>query len=70
MIIPPQKKEWFKAMDGEIQTMRERRVPKKSKIIIVNNRWIFTVKRNMNNKIVRYKEQVIAQCFRQKKEIN
>ncbi|GFW03227.1 retrovirus-related Pol polyprotein from transposon RE1 [Trichonephila clavipes] len=55
---------WHDAMDKEINVMMERKVwdlvdhPDNMKIL--ENRWVYTIKYDENNKIVRYKARLVA----------
>ena len=58
-------------MDEEINIMKNRKVwhlvtPPKHKVVI-GNRWVYTVKRDENGKIARYKARLVAQGFKQVK---
>ncbi|GFU02265.1 retrovirus-related Pol polyprotein from transposon TNT 1-94 [Trichonephila clavipes] len=55
---------WHDAMDKEINVMMERKVwdlvDHPENIKILENRWVFTIKYDENNKIVRYKARLVA----------
>ncbi|GFX16103.1 retrovirus-related Pol polyprotein from transposon RE1 [Trichonephila clavipes] len=55
---------WRDAMDKEINVMKERKVwdlvDHPDNIKILENRWVYTIKYNENNKIVRYKARLVA----------
>ncbi|GFS98207.1 retrovirus-related Pol polyprotein from transposon TNT 1-94 [Trichonephila clavipes] len=55
---------WHDAMDKEINVMKERKVwdlvDHPDNIKILENRWVYTIKYNENNKIVRYKARLVA----------
>ncbi|GFX90717.1 retrovirus-related Pol polyprotein from transposon RE1 [Trichonephila clavipes] len=55
---------WHDAMDKEINVMKERKVwdlvDHPDTIKILENRWVYTIKYNENNKIVRYKARLVA----------
>ncbi|GFW10104.1 retrovirus-related Pol polyprotein from transposon RE1 [Trichonephila clavipes] len=55
---------WHDAMDKEINVMMERKVwdlvDHTDNIKILENRWVYTIKYNENNKIVRYKARLVA----------
>ncbi|GFV88379.1 retrovirus-related Pol polyprotein from transposon TNT 1-94 [Trichonephila clavipes] len=55
---------WRDAMDKEINVMMERKVwdlvDHPDNIKILENRWVYTIKYNENNKIVRYKARLVA----------
>ncbi|GFW10102.1 hypothetical protein TNCV_2727811 [Trichonephila clavipes] len=55
---------WHDAMDKEINVMMERKVwdlvDHPDNIKILENRWVYTIKYNENNKIVRYKARLVA----------
>ncbi|GFW08472.1 retrovirus-related Pol polyprotein from transposon TNT 1-94 [Trichonephila clavipes] len=55
---------WHDAMDKEINVMKERKVwdlvDHPDKIKILENRWVYTIKYDENNKIVRYKARLVA----------
>ncbi|GFX23371.1 retrovirus-related Pol polyprotein from transposon TNT 1-94 [Trichonephila clavipes] len=55
---------WHDAMDKEINVMKERKVwdlvDHPDNIKILENRWVYTIKYNENNKIVRYKVRLVA----------
>ncbi|GFW46758.1 retrovirus-related Pol polyprotein from transposon RE1 [Trichonephila clavipes] len=57
---------WHDAMDKEINVMKERKVwdlvDHPDKIKILENRWVYTIKYDENNKIVRYKRQGYYVC--------
>lgn len=70
-IKPPKKQEWLKAMRDELKTMSDRNVwrlvKKPNEAKTLGCRWVFTIKRNNQGKIERYKARLVAQGFRQKK---
>ncbi|GFX54862.1 retrovirus-related Pol polyprotein from transposon TNT 1-94 [Trichonephila clavipes] len=55
---------WHDAMDKEINLMMERKVwdlvDHPDNIKILENRWVYTIKYDENNKIVRYKARLVA----------
>ncbi|GFX24399.1 retrovirus-related Pol polyprotein from transposon TNT 1-94 [Trichonephila clavipes] len=55
---------WHDAMDKEINAMMERKVwdlvDHPNNIKILENRWVYTIKYDENNKIVRYKARLVA----------
>ncbi|GFX77091.1 hypothetical protein TNCV_1072911 [Trichonephila clavipes] len=55
---------WHDAMDKEINVMMERKiwhlVDHPDNIKILENRWVYTIKYDENNKIVRYKAHLVA----------
>ncbi|GBM42682.1 Retrovirus-related Pol polyprotein from transposon RE1 [Araneus ventricosus] len=57
--------EWCDAMDREINVMIERKVwdlvdpPENAKVL--GNRWVYTLKRDENNRAVRFKARLVAQ---------
>ncbi|GFW80056.1 retrovirus-related Pol polyprotein from transposon TNT 1-94 [Trichonephila clavipes] len=55
---------WSDAMDKEINVMMERKVwdlvDHPDNIKILENRWVYTIKYDENNKIVRYKARLVA----------
>ncbi|GFU15756.1 retrovirus-related Pol polyprotein from transposon TNT 1-94 [Trichonephila clavipes] len=55
---------WHDAMDKEINVMKERNVwdlvDHPDNIKILENRWVYTIKYDENNKIVRYKARLVA----------
>ncbi|GFT37506.1 copia protein [Trichonephila clavipes] len=55
---------WHDAMDKEINVMMERKVwdlvDHPDNIKILENRWVYTIKYDENNKIVRYKPRLVA----------
>ncbi|GFW92242.1 retrovirus-related Pol polyprotein from transposon TNT 1-94 [Trichonephila clavipes] len=55
---------WNDAMDKEINVMKERKVSDlvdhRDNIKILENRWVYTIKYDENNKIVRYKARLVA----------
>ncbi|GFS93301.1 retrovirus-related Pol polyprotein from transposon TNT 1-94 [Trichonephila clavipes] len=55
---------WHDAMDKEINVMKERKVwdlvDHPDNIKILENRWLYTIKYDENNKIVRYKARLVA----------
>ncbi|GFW43310.1 retrovirus-related Pol polyprotein from transposon TNT 1-94 [Trichonephila clavipes] len=55
---------WHDAMDKEINVMKERKVwdlvDHPDNIKILENRWVYTIKYDENNKIVRYKPRLVA----------
>ncbi|GFY18451.1 retrovirus-related Pol polyprotein from transposon TNT 1-94 [Trichonephila clavipes] len=55
---------WHDAMDKEINVMKERKVwdlvDHPDNIKILKNRWVYTIKYDENNKIVRYKARLVA----------
>ncbi|GFS82142.1 retrovirus-related Pol polyprotein from transposon TNT 1-94 [Trichonephila clavipes] len=55
---------WHDAMDKEINVMMERKildlVDHLDNIKILENRWVYTIKYDENNKIVRYKARLVA----------
>ncbi|GFT64551.1 retrovirus-related Pol polyprotein from transposon RE1 [Trichonephila clavipes] len=55
---------WRDAMDKEINVMKERKVwdlvDHPDNIKILENRWVYTIKYDENNKIVRYKARLVA----------
>jgi hypothetical protein len=65
---------WKSAMADEISTMKTRNVwelvdpPPKAKII--NCRWVYSIKRDENNEVKRYKARLVAQGFRQREYID
>ncbi|GFS86163.1 retrovirus-related Pol polyprotein from transposon TNT 1-94 [Trichonephila clavipes] len=56
---------WRDAMDKEINVMKERKVSDlvdhPDNIKILENRWVYIIKYDENNKIVRYKARLVAQ---------
>lgn len=67
----PEKNHWYKAMLEELKSIKERKVwtlvarPENAKIL--GCRWVFTLKRNDQGKIERYKARLVAQGYRQVK---
>ena len=61
-------------MSEEIKTMHDRRVwhlvPPPANKPVIGNRWVFTVKRDENGNIVRFKSRLVAQGFKQIKGEN
>ncbi|GFT64303.1 retrovirus-related Pol polyprotein from transposon RE1 [Trichonephila clavipes] len=55
---------WHDAMDKEINVMMERKVwdlvDHPDNIKVLENRWVYTIKYDENNKIVRYKARLVA----------
>ncbi|GFU64130.1 retrovirus-related Pol polyprotein from transposon TNT 1-94 [Trichonephila clavipes] len=55
---------WHDAMDKEINVMKERKVwdlvDHPDNIKILENRWVYTIKYDENNKMVRYKARLVA----------
>ncbi|GFV99121.1 retrovirus-related Pol polyprotein from transposon RE1 [Trichonephila clavipes] len=55
---------WHDAMDKEINVMKERKVwdlvDHPDNIKILENRWVYTIKYDENNKIVKYKARLVA----------
>ncbi|GFX49471.1 retrovirus-related Pol polyprotein from transposon TNT 1-94 [Trichonephila clavipes] len=55
---------WHDAMDKEINVMKERKVwdlvDHPDNIKFLENRWVYTIKYDENNKIVRYKARLVA----------
>ncbi|GFX51840.1 retrovirus-related Pol polyprotein from transposon TNT 1-94 [Trichonephila clavipes] len=55
---------WHDAMDKEINVMKERKVwdlvDHPDNIKILENRWVYTIKYDENNKIVRYKARLVV----------
>lgn len=70
-IKSPQSNEWKAAMQEEINMMHDREVweladpPENANVL--GSRWVFTLKRNAKNEIVRYKARLVAQGFKQQK---
>lgn len=70
-LTSPKSEKWQSAMKDELNIMYKRQVwtlvllPKNKKIL--GNKWVYTVKKDENNKIVRYKARLVAQGFKQKK---
>ncbi|GFW36192.1 retrovirus-related Pol polyprotein from transposon TNT 1-94 [Trichonephila clavipes] len=66
--LSPDKDKWFIAMKEEIN-MSERcaweLVPRPEKEKVIGNRWVYTIKRNEEGKILRYKARLVAQGYRQ-----
>lgn len=62
---------WLGAMQEELDTFAQRGVwslvKKPEKARILGSRWVFTVKKDDQNQIVRYKARLVAQGFRQLK---
>ncbi|GFW98453.1 retrovirus-related Pol polyprotein from transposon TNT 1-94 [Trichonephila clavipes] len=58
---------WHDAMDKEINVMMERKVwdlvDHPDNIKILENRWVYTIKYDENNKIVRYKARLVARAL-------
>ncbi|GFT56187.1 retrovirus-related Pol polyprotein from transposon RE1 [Trichonephila clavipes] len=56
---------WHDAMDKEINVMKERKVwdlvDHPDNIKILENRWVYTIKYDENNKIVRYKARLVRE---------
>ncbi|KFM74814.1 Copia protein, partial [Stegodyphus mimosarum] len=63
--------EWSKAMKEEIETMKKRNVwelvEKPENKTMLGTKWVYTLKRNEKNEVVRYKARLVAQGFRQKR---
>lgn len=55
LVILPQTKELYKSMDDEIQTLTKRKVwtfvSKRAKATIINNRSVYTIKRNKKKRV-------------------
>ncbi|GFU07693.1 retrovirus-related Pol polyprotein from transposon TNT 1-94 [Trichonephila clavipes] len=70
----PEAVNWEGAMDKEMQFMYDRKVwnlvepPKEAKVL--GCRWVYSLKRNEQNEIVRYKARLVAQGFKQVKSEN
>ncbi|GFX81553.1 retrovirus-related Pol polyprotein from transposon RE1 [Trichonephila clavipes] len=65
---------WRDAMDKEINVMMERKVwdlvDHPDNIKILENRWVYTIKYDENNKIVRYKARLVARGNTQLREVH
>lgn len=63
--------EWKKAMEREIETMKERKVwhleALPDGVKPVGCRWVYTIKRDDLGKIIRYKARLVAQGYKQVK---
>lgn len=70
----PNYKLWQEAMSEEINTMTKRKVwtlvPKPANKQILGCRWVYNIKKNDENKIVKYKARLVAQGYRQYKGIS
>lgn len=70
----PEASKWGEAMDQEMQVMYDREVwdlvkpPENAQVL--GNRWVYTLKRNEKNEIVRHKARLVAQGFNQIKGLN
>ncbi len=73
-IRTPESKKWEEAMNKEMQVINDRGVwdlvepPENTRIL--GSRWVYTVKTNEKNEIVRYKARLVAQGFNQTKGVN
>ena len=72
-ITCPDQKEWIKAMDKEMdsikraQTYQIKRPPQSQlKKKPIKNRWVFTIKRDKNGDISKYKARLVAKGYTQK----
>ena len=65
----PEVKDWQQAMEKEIEIMKSREVwdlvPRMPDQKVLGNRWVYNLKTNEDNKIVRFKARLVAQGFRQ-----
>src|SRR5690606_22323231 len=62
-------KEWQKAMDEELQSLKENQVwevvPKPANRKIVDCKWVYKVKTDANGYLERYKARLVARGFTQ-----
>ena len=65
----PDSPEWQKAMDDELQSLRENKVyeivPRPRSQKIVDSRWVFKVKSNAEGNLERYKARLVAKGYSQ-----
>jgi hypothetical protein len=66
---------WKEAIEAELDSLRKREVfsnviPTPPRIHPVEFKWVFSRKRNENNKVVRYKARLVAQGFTQRPDID
>lgn len=68
---------WIAAMDREMNSIRNAKTyvvkrPHKSKLKKkpINNRWVYTLKRNKKGEIIKYKGRLVAKGYTQKKGID
>lgn len=72
--ISPEKAQWDLAINEELESIQERDVyelverPKEEKII--GSTWVFTLKKDEQGLVQRYKARLVAQGFKQKKGID
>lgn len=66
--------EWEKAMQDEIDVMKKRNVwslvEKPDNAKVIGSRWVYNVKKNESDQIVRYKARLVAQGFKQQQGID
>ena len=70
-----EKKEWLTAIKNELDNLYAnkimtftKRIPKNTNII--SSKWVFTVKRDENNNITKYKARLVARGYKQQKGID
>ena len=70
----PKAKEWIKAMEEEIESMKNNQVwdlvdlpPGRRSI---ENKWILKIKRKADGSIERYKARLVAKCYTQEERID
>jgi len=70
-----EKKEWLIAIKNELDNLYAnkimtfpKRIPKNT--IIISSKWVFTVKRDENNNITKYKTLLVARGYKQQKGID
>lgn len=72
-IRSPQSQSWKLAMEGEMETIKDREVwtlvEKPLNARILGSKWVYTIKCNNENEIIRFKARIVAQGFRQEKGI-
>ncbi|CAG4933546.1 unnamed protein product [Colias eurytheme] len=69
----PQKSEWSKAIKEELSAHKENNTwtaVERSDQRTLTTKWVFTIKKNENNQIVRYKARLCARGFNQIKDVD
>ncbi|RWS07775.1 retrovirus-related pol polyprotein from transposon tnt 1-94-like protein, partial [Leptotrombidium deliense] len=67
-------KEWLKAMNEEMDSLRKNKtwklVEQPKGVNVINNRWVFKVKENTDGSVQRYKARLVAKGYTQKRGVD
>lgn len=69
VLCSPLRKDWIKAMDEEMNSMRKNKVwtlvDRPNNANIISNKWVFVIKKRPDGDVARFKARLVARGFSQ-----